>query len=99
MKEEDQPLDYPLDGILDLHMFRPQETKAAVLAYIEACREAGILDLRIIHGKGQGTLREQVRALLQRHEAVDTFSTAPAEAGGWGATIVRLKRNPAKPTS
>ena len=92
MSEEDlPPIELPIDGVLDLHTFRPAEVGAVVGAYIEACREEGIRDLRIIHGKGIGTLRSQVHALLWRHPQVERFSLAPGDAGGWGATLVRLK--------
>ena len=91
MKEKDsEPLEVPVDGVLDLHTFRPAEVKEVVLAYIDACRERGIRDLRIIHGKGIGTLREQVHAVLQRHPWVESFSLASGDAGGWGATVVKL---------
>ena len=89
---EREPLEFPVDGVLDLHTFKPAEVKEVVSAYIEACLEAGILELRIIHGKGIGTLREQVHAQLRKHTAVQQFSLAPEHAGGWGATLVRLKR-------
>ena len=88
---EPDPLILPVDGVLDLHTFRPAEVKEVVLTYIEACEEAGIRDLRIIHGKGAGILRQQVHALLNRHARVDSFSLASGNAGGWGATLVRLK--------
>lgn len=88
---DDDPLEMPVDGVLDLHTFRPAEVKEVVLAYIEACEEAGIRDLRIIHGKGMGVLRQQVHALLERHASVQSYELAPGNAGGWGATIVSLK--------
>lgn len=92
MNEPDsEPLEVPVDGVLDLHMFRPAEVKEVVLAYIDACEERGIQELRIIHGKGIGTLRQQVHALLKKHPRVESFVLAPGDAGGWGATLVRLR--------
>jgi DNA-nicking Smr family endonuclease len=90
-EEPELPLELPVDGILDLHTFRPHEVKAVVLAYIEACQDKGIRDLRIIHGKGAGVLRQQVHALLDRHNGVKSYTLAPGDAGGWGATLVRLR--------
>ena len=88
--DADKPTELPIDGVLDLHAFRPADVKEVVLAYIEACREKEIRDLRIIHGKGMGVLRQQVHRLLDRHEAVQSYSLA-TDAGSWGATVVRLK--------
>ena len=93
MDQDDTQVDYPIDGVLDLHAFRPAEVKEVVLSYIEACQEKGIRDLRIIHGKGIGVLREQVHRVLERHEAVKSFSLA-TDSGSWGATTVRLSRKP-----
>ena len=84
-------MEVPVDGILDLHTFRPAEVKAVVLAYIEVCEEKGIRDIRIIHGKGMGILRQQVHALLDRHESVKSYTLA-TDSSGWGATVVRLVR-------
>lgn len=82
----------PLDGVLDLHGFRPADQREVVLSYLDAAWEAGLDAIRIIHGKGIGVQREAVRALLARDPRVAGFEDAPAEAGGWGATLVTLRR-------
>ncbi len=94
-EEEDsddlQPFELPIDGLLDLHTFRPREVKELLPGYLAACREKGILQVRIIHGKGSGALREKVHSVLRRIPEVASFRTAGEDAGGWGATIVILK--------
>jgi DNA-nicking Smr family endonuclease len=84
------PLDLPIDGVLDLHTFRPQDVKELVPEYLRACREKNILRVRIIHGKGIGNLRRTVHALLGRDPTVLSFALASESFGGWGATIVHL---------
>ena len=86
------PVEWPMDGVLDLHLFQPREVKDLVPEYLAACRERGIFSVRIIHGKGTGALRKTVHAILERTPGVASFSLAPGNAGGWGATIVILER-------
>lgn len=81
----------PIDGVLDLHTFRPQDAKNLVLDYLAECRARGILRVRIIHGKGTGQLRRTMHAVLSVHPAVREFHLASEPFGGWGATIVHLR--------
>ena len=83
----------PVDGVLDLHAFNPRDVEDLLPEYITMCREKGIFELRIIHGKGTGTLREKVHSILRRRPEVTSFRLAGGEAGGWGATLVSLKRS------
>ena len=87
-----EPIEFPIDGVLDLHTFHPREVPDLLEDYFEACLEKGIHDVRIIHGKGTGTLRKRVHSLLGKNNQVETFHDAPPEAGGWGATLVKLKK-------
>ena len=85
-----EPIPLPIDGVLDLHTFRPQDVKEVVNEYLAACREKGILEVRVVHGKGIGQLRQTVHALLQNHPAVVSFALAGEAYGGSGATFVHL---------
>lgn len=87
---DDEPTEWPIDGVLDLHLFHPKDVRDLVPDYLDACRERGIRSVRIIHGKGTGALRETVHALLRRAPGVASYTLAPATAGGWGATVVEL---------
>jgi DNA-nicking Smr family endonuclease len=82
----------PIDGVLDLHTFSPRDVPDLVPDWIEECRKHGLTEVRIIHGKGTGTLRRTVHAILDRHEDVIEYRLAPADRGGWGATIVALRK-------
>lgn len=85
------PVPIPITGELDLHTFRPEETSALLHDYLTACRQRGILRVRIIHGKGTGTLRTTVHAWIRRSALVAHFAQGDETSGGWGATIVTIR--------
>ena len=85
-----KPVVVPIDGVLDLHTFSPKELPSLLVDYLDACREEGIVHVRIIHGKGKGVQRARVQSLLKKNPLVKHFATAPEDAGGWGATLVEL---------
>jgi DNA-nicking Smr family endonuclease len=91
VNSDEPPVPLPIDGVLDLHTFRPAEVKDLVPEYLAECRARGILRVRVIHGKGIGNLRRTVHALLERDPTVAEFHLASEHFGGWGATIVLLK--------
>lgn len=80
----------PIEGVLDLHTFQPCDVAAVVADYLALCQEKGILEVRVIHGKGIGNLRRTVHALLPRLSIVRSFSIAGEHYGGQGATLVHL---------
>jgi DNA-nicking Smr family endonuclease len=88
-----EEIELPIDGVLDLHAFRPADVKDLVPDYLAECRKRGIHDVRIIHGKGTGKLQRSVHAILERLPEVISFRLAGEEAGGWGATLVRLRHS------
>jgi DNA-nicking Smr family endonuclease len=88
---DEEPLELPIDGVLDLHTFHPKQIKDLVPDYLAECRERGILQMRIIHGKGIGNLRRTVHAILAKHPEVISFTLDHPQYGGWGATLVKLK--------
>lgn len=84
------PVELPIDGRLDLHAFEPRDARDLVENYLCECRARGILEVRIIHGKGTGAMRETVHALLDSLPFVESYRLAGEDAGGWGATIAVL---------
>lgn len=80
----------PLTGELDLHAFAPRDIPSLVEEYVRACRERGVLELRLVHGRGRGVQRAVVRRRLASLPGVLGYDDAPPSAGGWGATVVRL---------
>jgi dsDNA-specific endonuclease/ATPase MutS2 len=90
--DSDEPVRIPVTDVFDLHSVPPPDVKAVVEAYLEEAHKLGYTALRIIHGRGIGVQREIVRAVLARTAFVVSYQDAPGEAGGWGATIVTLRR-------
>jgi DNA-nicking Smr family endonuclease len=87
----EEPVAIPITGELDLHTFRPSEIAALLDDYFAACRQRGITRVRVIHGKGIGTLRDTVHAHLRRSRGIAGFSPGNETSGGWGATMVTLQ--------
>jgi DNA-nicking Smr family endonuclease len=90
--ETDVPVPLPITGELDLHTFRPADLGELIPAYLAACAERGIQTVRIVHGKGTGTLRTTVHTLLQRSPLVQSYRLGDENTGSWGATLVTLRR-------
>ncbi len=88
----DEPVRLPVDGVLDLHTFRPRDIPDLVPEYLAECLARGIGEVRLIHGKGNGTLRRTVHAILAKHPAVMAYTLDHPQYGGWGATLVRLRK-------
>jgi dsDNA-specific endonuclease/ATPase MutS2 len=91
MTEDDEPVRIPIGDVFDLHTIPPRDVRAVVEEYLLEAHRMGYRALRIIHGRGIGTQREIVRAVLSCTPFVTEFHDAPAEAGGWGATVVTLR--------
>jgi dsDNA-specific endonuclease/ATPase MutS2 len=87
---DDEPVRIPITDVFDLHSVPPRDAKDIIEAYLEEAHNQGLRAIRIIHGRGIGAQREMVRKVLARTPFVLSFSDAPPEAGGWGATIVTL---------
>ena len=90
--DDDGAVQIPIDGVLDLHNFSPKDLKFLLPDYLDECRKANIFQVRIIHGKGIGNLRRIVHAILGRLPEVQEFRVAGERGGGWGATLVKLRK-------
>jgi len=82
----------PIEDSIDLHTFQPKEIPSLLEEYLLECQKKGLLEVRIIHGKGKGVQRAIVHSFLEKSPLVDSYETAPLEAGTWGATLVYLRR-------
>jgi len=91
MEPDSDPIRIPITDVFDLHSVLPRDVKPVIEEYLQEAHRLGFKALRIIHGRGIGVQREIVRAALARLDFVADYRDAPAEAGGWGATIVTLR--------
>jgi len=89
--DADEPIPIPITDVFDLHSVPPRDVAPVVEEYLALARERGFRFVRIVHGRGIGVQREMVRTVLARLDFVVEFHDAPAEAGGWGATVVTLR--------
>jgi dsDNA-specific endonuclease/ATPase MutS2 len=89
--DENPPIRIPIEDVLDLHTVSPRDVKPVVEEYLSEVHRLGFPAVRIIHGRGIGVQRETVRKILERTPFVESFSDAPLEAGGWGATMITLR--------
>ena len=87
----DRPIHIPIEGELDLHAFAPRDIAGVVADYVDAAVEAGLREVRLIHGRGSGRQRDAVRRVCAEHPRVASYADAPPDLGGWGATVVRLR--------
>jgi len=88
--EDQNIIHIPINGVIDLHTFAPNDAASVVDEYIHACLEKGIFEVKIIHGKGKGVLRRTIHTVLENHPLIATFGLDPGPSG-WGATIAHLK--------
>ena len=91
--DEPDPIILPIEDSLDLHAFAPRDIPSVVDEYLQQAGARGFAEVRLIHGKGKGVQRAAVQRVLARHPLVTRFFDAPGERGGWGATVVVLKRS------
>ncbi len=90
--ESDDPVEIPIEDSIDLHAFAPRDVLSVVDEYLRAAHDAGLTQLRLIHGRGKGVQRADIQRLLRDHALVDLYWDAPESH--LGATLVRLRRQP-----
>ncbi|MCX6551948.1 MAG: Smr/MutS family protein [Acidobacteria bacterium] len=88
MTDDEEPFRLPVDGMLDLHAFRPEDARSVVDEYVREAHAAGLVEIRIVHGRGTGVLRGIVQAALEAHPLVQAFWDDPMSH--LGATMVKL---------
>lgn len=81
----------PIEDFLDLHSFLPRDVPSVVSEYLDEALRRGYREVRLVHGKGRGVRRAEVRRLLEADPRVADAFDAPPERGGFGATVVVLK--------
>jgi len=79
----------PIEDALDLHAFAPRDIPSVVEEYVRAAHEAGLRDVRLVHGRGRGVQRGIVQSVLEKHPLVESFHDAPESH--LGATVARLR--------
>ena len=89
-QRDPEPVEVPITGEIDLHAFAPRDVPSVVEEYLRACRARRLLTVRLVHGRGKGVQRAEVRRVLSRMPGIVSFHDAPPGSGGWGATLVEL---------
>jgi DNA-nicking Smr family endonuclease len=87
----DEPIVVPIEDSFDLHHFRPSEILDMLDAYLDAALEKGLVEVRLIHGRGKGVQRARVRQFLEGDPRIERYEEAPPGRGGWGATLAWLR--------
>jgi hypothetical protein len=87
-----EPFHLPMTDVFDLHSVPPRDAEAVVEEYLQECYRLGLTEIRVVHGRGIGVQRAMVRKVLERTEFVAWFGDAPLDAGGWGATVITLRK-------
>lgn len=88
--DDDQPVEIPIEAAIDLHSFAPRDVVSVVDDYLQAARDAGFREVRLIHGRGKGVQRAEVQRLLRGHPLVERYWDAPESH--LGATVLLIKQ-------